>query len=202
MKHIPVKRLSIRWLLRNPIALINVIFIILIAIGFFRLMTQEIDVLAEWDVNIVEAREYRNVTINDEKQSVPVFNPGDILLLISKSTKLVNANGSTARVIICAATETRPEIEIHLDSFPANRAAGKIPVRQNAIIIPDVTQFDGLPRTCRLTLDIAYSDVILWRDHNERAETSYFIVEEKILNNDSVLEKIKEIESQINRLKN
>lgn len=188
-------RSMLHWLKTHPVAIINITFI-LIAVGLFLyLMNKPIDVLRNWKIEITDA------TYRDNK---PVYNPGDTLVFRSQSEKLVDAEGTTTRVIVCEASGDKPAREIQLDTTPANRAAGKSPSRDNAITIPDVAQFNGLPRNCYISFDVCYQNVILWRGWCEHNRTETFIVEEAALNSkeiqkqiDGLNQKIKELQDKL-----
>lgn len=186
------------WLKSHPTALINMVGIAIIIFGIFGVVvyksTQSIDVLSEWDIAISTPGEKRTI----DGKEYAVYNPGDSMIFTSTSTKIRNAEGTTTRMIICDATSKFKEREIQLDTLVAGRPIGKNPSRENAIIIPDVTQFQGLPRYCRLVIDIIYKDVEgTNRDWNEHAETEKFIVEETALTTKQLLEKIQNLEKQI-----
>jgi len=180
------------WVTHRPLVLINLSFILIILGGFIYLMNKPIDVLVDWKIEITDVKNY-----NGDK---PVFNPGDTLVFQSQSTKLINATGTSIRTIICEATGGRDAREIQLDSIPATRPNGVNPPRDNAIVIPDVTQFDGLPRDCYLNFDVCYTDVILWRDHCERNRTVTFTVEEASLDPATVRQQVEALEEKIRQL--
>jgi len=180
------------WVIHRPLILINLSFLVIILGLFIYLMNKPIDVLANWQIEITDVKNY-----NGDK---PVFNPGDTLVFSSKSEKLVNATGTSIRTIICEASSGRKAREIQLDSIPATRPVGQNPPRDNAIVIPDVTQFDGLPRDCYLNFDVCYTDVILWRDHCETNRTVTFTVEEASLDPASVKQQVEALQAKIQQL--
>ena len=181
-----------QWVSHRPLVLINLSFLIVILGLFIYLMNKPIDVLENWQVEITDVKNY-----DGDK---PVFNPGDTLVFQSKSVKLINATGTSIRTIICEASSGRDAREIQLDSIPATRPTGVNPPRDNAIVIPDVTQFDGLPRDCYLNFDVCYTDVILWRDHCESNRTVTFTVEEAALDPEDVKRQIEDLQKKIDLL--
>ena len=181
-----------RWLRRHPVAIINIGFI-LAAVGLFIfLLYKPIDVLVDWKIEITDVKTYRD--------GKAVYNPGDTLIFKSSSKKLVSTEGVTSRSIICEATATQQAREIQLDTLVAARPAGKNPSRDNAITLPDITQFDGLPRNCYLSFDVCYKDVILWRDYCEHNQTPAFIVEEEVLDANKLKQQIEELTAKIKSL--
>lgn len=190
------------WFKAHPTALINLIGIAIIIFGIFGYVvykaTQPIDVLSDWKIAVSQPTQKRVI----DGKEVPIFNPGDSLIFTSKSVKLLSAKGTTSRMIVCDATPDFKEREIQLDTLVAARPPGVTPVRENAIVVPDVTQFQGLPRWCRLVIDVVYEDVDnTGRTWTEHAETEKFIVEEAVLNMKQLLEKIQTLEKEIVDLK-
>lgn len=193
------------WLKTHPIAFFNVLAVLALLIGsvgyFVYLSTKKIDVLSSWSIGITEAREFRDVVVDGVNyEHIPVYHPGDSLLFTSESNKTEAANGNTSRMIVCIQTGGFKEREIQLDTLPAVRAVGKSPKRANAIFVPDVTQFEGLPRLCKLVIDIGYDNVVLWRDASEHAETNLFLVEEEELTAADARRLINELEEKIKQL--
>lgn len=190
------------WAIQRPTVIVNVIGLsIMIGGGLLSLLyfsTTKIDVLDDWRVDLVSVNNYRVV----DGKRYPVYNPGGSLIFTSEANKLSNANGTTNRSIVCKPTDKLPEREIMLDTLPANRPAGETPVRDNGIVVPEVSQFAELPRFCKLVITIGYKDVVFWRDHNEYAETDYFIVEERELSPASIRSMIDEANRRIKDLEN
>lgn len=181
-----------QWLLARPLVIINLSFVIIMMSIFLFLMNKPLDVLQDWSLTISDVKEYRDGN--------PIFNPGDTLVFNSSSKKLVDADGVTSRVIVCAATSTRTARDIQLDTLPATKPSGINAPRDNAIIIPDVTQFDGLPRDCYLRINICYRDVVLWRDHCESQMTETFTVEERKIDPREIERQIEELRQKIKEL--
>src|SRR5690606_7888845 len=118
----------------------------------------------------------------------------------SQSTKLMDARGTTTRTLVCAPTPRQAEREIQLDVIPATRPPGYSPPRESAITLPDVTQYDGLPRSCRLIIDIVYQKIALARNHTEHAESDLFLVEEVRLTPKEAKEQIEGLIRRIEEL--
>lgn len=186
------------WVANRPTVIINLCFLVVIAIVFFYLLNKPINVLSGWTVELSSVENYR--VVNGARMAV--YNPGDTLLFTSKSTKLIDAGGTTTRTIVCDATSTADPIEIQLDTLPAGRPVGESPKRDNALDIPDVKKFKELPRICRIVFDITYPNVILWRDGQEHAETERFLVEESQLTPEKVKALIDELNAKIDQLEN
>lgn len=183
------------WLKKRPIAMLNLIGLIIIIIGgsitLTVLMTQEIDVLEDWTVQTSK---------KSKAGQLPVYNPGGTLEFVSTSRKVRSAEGTTTRVFDCDATSGMSAREISLSPVPANRAPGYNPPRENVIIVPAVNEFNKLPRTCRVVFNICYKDVVLWRDHCESARTNNFLVEEEKLNANQLRIQIEELNTRIQLL--
>lgn len=162
------------WINRHPIVVINLLFVALISFMFFYQAFRPLDVLQDWTLSLTGVREYRVI----DGERYPVYHPGEVLTFKSSSVKLVDARGTTSRVLICQPTPAQEEREIQLDIIPATKPAGYSEPRENGIVLPDVAQYDGLPRTCRLIINVVYENVALWRNHTESARTEPFIVEE------------------------
>ena len=192
------------WLTTHPVALFNVaavLFIIVGGIGYlYYQSTREIDVLKDWRIELTDVPERRMMTVDGVQKDVAIYNPGDSLLFTSQSEKLENATGITYRYIVCIAVREFKEREILIDTQPAVRNVGVSPKRDNAIFIPDVTRFEGLPRLCKLVIDIGYDNVTLQRDHNEHAETELFLVEEEELTATEARKLIAELNARIKEL--
>lgn len=172
------------WLLAHPVALINLILAFIAAVFFMYLVTKPIDVLANWSV----------ATSKQSKEGdLPVYYPGGTLEFISRSDKLIPAEGETVRIFDCDATETQPAREIQLDKLTANRPPGAITPKENSIIVPSVLEFNGLPRICRIVFNVCYNDVILWRDHCEAARTNDFIVQEEPITSENLRRELDEL---------
>jgi hypothetical protein len=189
---------------QHPRAAINIAAVVVALLvligGLLYAAFRPIDVLKDWKIEIASAREYRDVMIDGKKVNVPVYNPGDSLLFTSTSEKLENADGTTYRYIVCIPTGSFKEKEILIDTQPAVRPIGKSPKRENFIPIPSVSQFAGLPRLCKLVIDIGYDSVSLQRDWNEHAETGLFLVEEQELDADEARKLINELQKKIEQL--
>lgn len=188
------------WAVHRPTVLVNVIGLLIIIVGGGAYIVYQsvrpVDVLKDWEIAISSAPEYR--MINGVRTAI--YHPGDSLVFTSKSTKVENSEGTASRMIVCEAVGELKAREIQLDTLPATRPAGQNPERENAIVVPDVAQFAGLPRTCYLVIDIAYSNVALWRGHNEHAQTEPFIVEEAVLNPVAIRKQIQELNDKIDLL--
>ena len=182
------------WVTHRPLVLLNMAFVLLILGGLVYLSVKPIDVLQNWNIELTDVKSY-----NGDKA---IYNPGDTLVFKSSSTKLYNATGTTIRTIVCEASSGRNAREIQLDSIAATRPLGVNPPRDNAVIIPDVTQFDGLPRDCYLNFDVCYTDVILWRDHCETNRTATFTVQEAVIKPEDVKKQIEELQKKIELLEN
>jgi len=180
------------WITHRPLVLLNIAFVAVILGGLFYLSVKPIDVLTDWKIELTDVKMY-----DGDK---PVYNPGDTLVFQSGSVKHYNATGTSIRTIICEATNGRDAREIQLDSIPATRPQGSNPPRDNAIVIPDVTQFDGLPRDCYLNFDVCYTDVILWRDSCERNRTVTFTVQEAVVKPEDVKRQIEDLQKKIDLL--
>lgn len=178
---------------KNRYIIINVLFIVAIIIGFIELTTRPIDVLQDWKMTLTEVEE-RN------KQGLAVYNPGDTLLFTSTSKKLVDAEGIISRSIVCKTEGSVNMIDIRLDTLPAAKPSGVNKPSSNAIFVPDVARFNGLPRECHLSIDVCYKDVILWRDHCEHAQTEEFLVQEQSLGANELREEIKLLRLKIEEL--
>lgn len=176
---------------------ISVVMLAVLLILFVYQLFRPLNVLDDWEIQTSGATEY--TVINGVR--MPVYNPGDSLVFTSTSKKVAEAQGTTTRMIVCESTETQETREIQLDTLPATRPTGVNAKRENAIIIPDVAQFDGLPRICRLVIDIGYQNVALWRNHTEHAETERFVVEERRLDAKAIEDEIKRLNEEIENLK-
>lgn len=195
--HPSVKSWAIRtgvWAKTHPTMVINIIGLAMLfglILGMFiYLVNKPIDVLKDWTIQ----------TTLQPAKGKPVYHPNESLEFISKSTKLVSADGITTRILDCDAVGTAGAREIQLDQLLANRAPGEMASRENSIIVPDVVKFNGLPRVCRLVINVCYNNVILWRDHCETAHSNDFIIEESKLDPVKVQEQIKGLQNQIKDL--
>lgn len=189
------------WAKKRPTVIINIIGIAIIVFGAIGYLiyqqNRSIDVLTDWAIQTSAPAQTREI----DGKTISVYNPGDSLIFTSKSTKLTEATGTTTRTIVCEATATQPEREIQLDSLPATRPVGNSPKRENAITVPDVSQFAGLPRWCKLVIDITYLDVAgTGRSWSEHAETDRFLVEEASLDPTEARELIKTLTERIDEL--
>lgn len=189
------------WAIHRPTVLVNIIGILIIVVGLSAYLIYQavrpLDVLSDWSIKTSGALQTRKV----EGKIVSVYNPGDSLVFTSKSTKITEAKGTTTRTIVCEATATQAEREIQLDTLPASRPTGVSPVRENAITVPDVSQFAGLPRWCKLVIDITYENVgNTGRNHSEHAETERFLVDNPSLDPAVIRNEIKKLEERINQL--
>lgn len=185
----------VRWVAHRPIAIINVLGILIILIGgggtFAYLLNKPIDVLQDWSIQ---------TTDQGNNGELPSYMPGGTLEFVSQSTKVVSAEGTSTRVFDCDATASAQAREIQLSPIPANRAPGYNAPRENAIIVPAVNEFDGLPRTCRLVISVCYQDVVLWRDHCETAKTNDFLVQEEKFNPEQIRQQINDLNERIRQL--
>lgn len=191
-----------RWAKHRPTVIINLVGILVIVLGvagwFIYQQNRSIDVLSNWTIELSSPKETREI----DGKTVAVYHPNESLVFASKSTKLMEAEGVTTRMIVCEATETQAAREIQLDTIPATRPVGSSPKRENAVTVPDVAQFAGLPRWCKLVIDVTYKDVAgTGRTQQEHAETERFLVEEAKLDTEGLLNKIQQLELQINELK-
>lgn len=175
----------------KPLAILNSVFLLMIAGIFLYLVTTPINVLDNWTIKTVQ---------QSENGELPVFNPNTSLIFNSESVKISSAKGDATRYLECRDNSGRT-VSVQLDVVPVGRPAGNQPPQDNSIIVPDTTQFDGLPKMCRLVIDIFYSNVVLWRDHTEHAESNWFIVDEPSLTREEILKRIIELETQIEELK-
>ncbi len=164
----------VNWLSRRPTTVLSLLFLLMIATLFVYQLVRPLDVLEDWRIELTPAKEYKVV----DGRRLAVFHPNESLIFTSTSEKVSHANGNTSRTLVCEATTDQEEREILLDVIPAVKEPGFAPERASSIILPDVVQFNRLPRICRLVIDITYTNVSLWRNHSEHAETEPFIVEE------------------------
>lgn len=190
------------WLRHRPVAIINIVGILVIIIGGGAYVVYQafrpLDVLSKWDISISAVKEYRVI----DGERLAVFHPGDSLIFYSQSVKTEPATGITVRTIVCEATDEQPAREIQLDSLPANRQPGEVKPRENAITVPDVSQFKKLPRTCYLSIDITYTNVALWRSAAEHSQSEDFLVEEPVLDPIKIQAQIDELNQRITDVKN
>jgi len=190
-------RAWLRWLSHRPRAIINLIGVLIIIFGIFGYVvynsTRPLDVLVDWTIQTSSAKKTRVI----DGKKVSVYNPGETLVFTSKSTKLIEATGTTTRTIVCEATAEQSEREIQLDALPATRPVGDSPKRENAITIPEVAQFAELPRWCKLVIDITYTNIVLGREHAEHAESDRFLVEEQDLDPAAIRRQVAEFEKRI-----
>lgn len=185
----------LHWLRKRPIAIINLVGIIIIVLGgagtFLYLLNKPIDVLENWTVS---------TTKKEVDGKLPSYTPGGTLEFVSTSTKLISAEGTTTRIFDCDATSSATAREIALTPAPANRAPGYNAPKENSIIVPAVNEFNGLPRTCRVVFNVCYQNVVLWRDHCETARTNDFLVEEMGINPAEIRQQIDELNERIRQL--
>lgn len=181
---------GVRWLSKRPRAVLNVGFILFIIGLAIWVMVRPLDVLQDWTLK----------TSSDEvERGVPVFYPGETLEFTSKSVKLTDNEGTTNRIFDCDPTGKAPAREIALDKLIANRPAGYNAAKENSITVPDVIQFNGLPRTCRLVITINY-EIFPGRNLIESARTNDFIVKERSLNPKEIQEQIDKLNQRIDEL--
>ena len=118
----------IKWVGHRPVALINLIGLLVIIIGgasvFLYLLNKPIDVLENWTVQ---------TTKKEVNGKLPTYNPGGTLEFISTSHKIVSAEGVTTRIFNCDPTSTNDAREIALSPAPAEpaddrSALGRLPV--------------------------------------------------------------------------
>lgn len=192
----------LHWAKHRPTVIINLIGISILVFGaigwFVYQQNRSIDVLKDWEIAVSSPKETREV----DGVTVAVYHPNESLVFTSKSVKLIDAEGVTTRTIVCEETATQSAREIQLDTIPATRPVGSVPKRENAITVPDVAQFAGLPRWCKLVIDVTYRDVSgTGRTQTEHAETERFLVEEAKLDTEGLLLKIQSLQDQIEELK-
>lgn len=192
----------VRWAKHRPTVIINLLGMLVIVLGitgwFIYQQNRSIDVLSNWTIELSSPKETREI----DGVTVAVYHPNESLVFASKSTKLIASEGVTTRMIVCEATETQAAREIQLDTIPATRPVGSSPKRENAVTVPDVAQFAGLPRWCKLVIDVTYKDVAgTGRTQQEHAETARFLVEEAKLDTEGLLLKIQSLQNQIEELK-
>ena len=192
----------LHWAKHRPTVIINLIGISILVFGaigwFVYQQNRSIDVLKDWEIAVSSPKETREV----DGVTVAVYHPNESLVFTSKSTKLIASEGVTTRMIVCEATETQAAREIQLDTIPATRPVGSSPKRESAVTVPDVAQFAGLPRWCKLVIDVTYRDVAgTGRTQQEHAETPRFLVEEAKLDTEGLLLKIQSLQNQIKELK-
>lgn len=187
----------LRWLSSRPVAMISFIMLMMLTGLVTYQLIRPLDVVSDWTITIIDPVETRKVG----NRTLPVFRPNDTLLIRSTSHKLMDIGGNATRSLICEETDTNYEHEIFLDALPVNRKSGPTPFRDTAIILPDVAQYDGLPRICKLHVSIVYKNVALFRNHIEEQSSSSFIIEEFKLDRKQIREKVLELNSRIERLK-
>lgn len=192
----------VEWAKHRPTVIINLVGILVIVFGlagwFIYQQNRSVDVLQNWTIELSSPKEVREI----DGKMVAVYHPNESLVFASKSVKLIEAEGVTTRMIVCEATDTQAAREIQLDTLPATRPIGSSPKRENAVTVPDVAQFAGLPRWCKLVIDVTYKDVLgTGRTQQEHAETERFLVEEATMTTQELLDKIQGLEDQINQLK-
>lgn len=181
---------GVRWLSKRPRAVLNVGFILFIVGLAIWLMVRPLDVLQDWTLS----------TTSDEQQNgMPVFYPGETMEFTSKSRKVADTTGTTNRVFDCDASGPAQAREIALDKLIANRPAGYNPPKENSITVPDVVQFNGLPRTCRLVITINY-EIFPGRNVIESASTNDFIVKERELDSTEIKRQIDQLNQRIDEL--
>lgn len=186
----------ILWLRKHPTIILNLIFLLAAASIFLFQLIRPIDVLQDWKLELAPAREYRVI----DGRRLAVFNPNESMIFTSTSRKVASASGNTTRSLICEPTQDQDEREILLDILPATKDIGFNPERASSIILPDVVQFNRLPRICKLTIDITYVNVSLWRNHSEHAETEPFIVEELQLTAQEIRDQLQKLYELIDQL--
>lgn len=184
------------WLLKRPIALLNVLFVVIIGALFFYQLVRHIDVLENWHIELAPVKEYRVI----DGRRLAVYHPNESMIFTSTSRKVSKAEGRISRTLICEPTQELEEREILLDIIPATKDIGFNPQRASSIILPDVVQFNRLPRVCKLSIDITYTNVALWRNHTEHAETEHFIVEEVKLSPRELKDEIERLKQRIQDL--
>lgn len=192
----------VEWAKHRPTVIINLIGISILVFGaigwFVYQQNRSIDVLQNWTIEVSSPKELREI----DGKMVAVYHPNESLVFSSKSVKVNEAEGTSNRMIVCEATDTQAAREIQLDTLPATRPVGTSPKRENAITVPDVAQFAGLPRWCKLVIDVTYKDVNgTGRTQSEHAETERFLVEEAKLDTEGLLLKIQSLEKQTEELK-
>lgn len=184
----------------RPTVLVNIaglLIIVFCLIGWtIYQQVRPIDVLSGWKISLEPTR-----TREIDGKVVAVYRPNESLIFTSTSIKLTDAAGTTSRSIICDATELQPAREIQLDTLPATKPAGVNAGAQNAITLPDVTQYNNLPRYCFLEINVVYQNVNgTGRNWTESARTESFLVEAAALDIVELEAKIKELSAQITDL--
>ena len=190
-----MSRQMLGYLRSRPLMIFNMLAVALLAALFAYQMLRPIDVLENWKIDLSPSAERQEV----DGEYLQVYYPNESLIFTSSSIKLINASGSVTRAMICDATDDLGEREITLDMIPASRRPGEKSNKASSIIVPDVTQFNRLPRTCRLVFDIVYK-VEPFRVHTEYAESPKFIVKERNLSATEVREQIQSMRGLIEDL--
>lgn len=171
-----------QFLKSKPTLFINLGLVLMIIGLFLFLLVRPIDVLAKFTIRTLEP-------------GTPTYNPNSSLIFVSESDKSIEARGQTTRTLECH-DDKGNYITVQIDSVPANRPVGSNPGTNNSVIVPDTTQFNGLPKRCVLIVAIFYSNVYLWRDHTETAKSNEFIVDLAELDLESIQRQIDELEKQ------
>lgn len=188
------------WARHRPTVMVNIFGILVIIGGFLGFIiyqqNRSIDVLQDWKIAVVPTE---TRVINGK--TVAVFHPNEGLVFTSSSRKLIDAKGTSSRMIVCDATKTQARREIQLDTLVAARPVGENTAAENAVVLPDVTQYKGLPRYCKLVIDVVYENVLgTGRTQQEHAETEPFLIEEMVLNPAEIRKEILELNKRIKDL--
>lgn len=184
------------WAIKRPTVIINLIGLSIIVIGsfciFFYYATVPINVLTDWKVE---------TTKHANGEEMPRYNPGGTLEYVSSSNKLISASGDIVRTFKC---EGIPGVagprDIRLPASPASRAPGISTPSEISIVVPSIVEFNGLPRTCFLRLEVCYTDVILWRDKCEQSDSNKFIVEIARTDSEALGKQIQDLQAQLDEL--
>lgn len=188
------------WVKHRPVAIINItgIAIIIFGLGGYLLYesVRPLDVLVDFSISVSMPKETRIV----DGIQYAIYHPGDSFVFTSKATKLIDITGNASRMIVCEETSTQRRREIQLDNIAAVRPSGKLTPSDNAVVIPDVTQFEKLPRYCRLVINVTYDNISLNRSLSEHAETETFIVEDLVFDAKSLSDQISKLKLQLQEL--
>lgn len=184
------------WAVQRPTVLVNIIGLAIIIFGLAAYIiynsVRPIDVLVDWTVK---------TTKQPVDGSLPRYNPGGTLEYISSGNKLVPVQGTLVRTFKCDAI---PGVawprDIRLLASPASRSPGVSNPTEVSVLVPAIIEFNGLPRTCFLRIEVCYQNVVLWRTHCEVADSNKFIVEEASLNQSEIRKQIDDLNKRIEEL--
>ncbi len=184
------------WAVARPTVLVNIVGLAIIIFGAATYIiynsVRPIDVLVDWTVK---------TTKQPVDGSMPRYNPGGTLEYISSSNKLVPAQGTLVRTFKCDAIPgmAGPR-DIRLPASPVSRSPGVSDPTEVSVLVPAIIEFNGLPRTCFLRIEVCYPNVVLWRTHCEVADSNKFIVEEASLNQGEIRKQIDDLNKRIEEL--